>query len=149
MSLLTKHFNNLRSIGGEADGRVIFKLAGTQPGQDMIRYESIEAKITLIIPFTFNGHDLISVVEAGEIETTMKTVRNISELYALLCQLRRAALGKALQKAMIDIPKQMKDIRGTVSNRKTKKKVRATLNKFGVWGLAVLYDRDNPIKETK
>ena len=141
MSVLTKQFNLLRSIGGDADGRIVFKLAGTQPGHKMTRYESVEVRVTLMIPFTFNGHELVSVVEGDEIDTTMRTVTNITELSELLSRLRVTALGKALYKATQDIPQQMKDVRGTVSNRKIKKKVRATLRRFEAWNLAMNFDR--------
>jgi hypothetical protein len=149
MNVLTKHFGLLRDVGGEADGRIIFKLTESQPNHNMTRYEWIEARVTLMIPYTFNGHDLISVVEGEQQNSTMRTVASITELYALLSHLRMAALGKALHKATLDIPQQMRDIRGTVSNRKVKKKVRATLRKFDGWNLAQNVENAIRLKEQK
>jgi hypothetical protein len=129
----------LRGIGGEVDSRIRLKFSPDQPGHNMQRYESIESEVTLLVPFTFNGHNLFAVETAVEMSTTMRTVSKRSELDVIIRDLRRMAYGRALVMCAESIPKLMAEVRGTVSNRKKLKKARATLNRFGAWNSMLLF----------
>ena len=135
INLHAQQFEKLAAMGGEVDSRVILSHTPVQPGHGMQRYDRITAKVVLLIPFTFSGHELCAAVEGEDISTTMRTVARRYELNVIIRDLRRNAFAKAILDASEEIPRMMKGVRPTVSNKKMLRKTRATLNKFDSWGL--------------
>lgn len=133
MTILNRYFVPLRAMGGEADSRVVLELAKVQPGTALTRYSSIKCSVVLLIPFTFCGRDLTSVVEGTSNSEIQRTVTGIHELNQCLSTMRVQAFQDAVAQAVQDIPGIMFEVRQTVSARKILKKIRATMNRFDAW----------------
>ena len=135
MSALAVHFKCLREVGGEGECTIVCKPSKDQPYKHMTRYEDIKATVSLIIPVKFVNQDLLCDVTGVSKIPNMQSIGTPGEFNTLIDTLSKEAFGNAVVMATTEIPKQLKKLRPSVSNRKIKQRTKAAMKRFNSWHL--------------
>jgi hypothetical protein len=93
-------------------------------------YRKVIADVELLIPFTFAGKDLSTVVSARIDEYTTQVVWNDSHLEVVRSKFLASALEDAIDAAEADIYAKLMEARPTARAKRLKKKTQAVLKQL-------------------